>query len=1204
MTSIDAVIARSRMGGGFSERKRFTVARRQGIEKMRKFALADPHHYVLELVQAAIANHAEYVDLQVTKTSATLSYIGGGLHESELAQLFDFLFASKDRSEIGHVRELALGLNAALLFKPERIVVESGDGTLAGSTRMVLHGDHDEVEVGRPDKAMTGTYIAVQSMKRNALHGRWFSNFNEEWPREYQVIEERCLAAPIPIVVGGRPLFGWASQRTPGLFGYKKVLAFDDGELYGTLGLGPTFGHPEFRLLTWGVAIQSRSHVLVDGQQIGGIVCFDRLHKTVDHSGIVDDGRLAEMWERLKPYARQLISGQKQVSPYGATLFGQTEPLTPVQLRALVRGAPVVVAVPAGTRPDSPEGHRANAIGHALQAPVLCVVREQIRILPVLAGGELGVVCPELGTDTDVSFFNAEPAAEPARPWLASPVEVPPLPTSRLAARLTATGKTTKRQRRDAGSLADALGPADVQALVYTPADQGDRVTGLTVEVLTSDRLAWRGQVPSSHAGYVLVVRMAHTPPSLLRSAIDDAPGAPTVAEGIARAVAEHAADALATAFDRAVADLQRNPECKPGTRAASLGLAAAARSSVARLTERDGATGFELVPLGVAPAKALDLHLLATLDGREHSLRQVVASATEGLVYGAIPEVPADLDGLDKGRVLRLSSGDERLLTELIGSAAYVRVDARDVLAEFRGVVVRDIAIGLRDYPDFPLLVEGVDMSSWTDAERAQCLDTLLAELILRFLGVEPERPHGDAYPGWEENRRQACRHLQWAVVRLGDDAPEELAGLPLFTDADGHAYAWSALGAALSGEDLPLLYGEGLGDHELGQLASAALDPAAPERTEPPAMLTTPPFVHYLLGDFGVRPAFETTASPSATTASGPLLAATDITQAELRGHVGIPAEPTEPEVIVVLPDGRRTRAWELARKYGMVGLVRVAGPEWSQAIYQKLLGALDAAGDAALRGVLDKVRDAEPDGPDYARMISVLLQYAASNLVLTARPDGRVLTTLSSDLSAEILGLPVFESRFGGPVPAWRLVRRFTAAVAMEDNPTKVVLGDLAKNLSPALRGWIEEHLSLANVARPAARPARPQASPTTGTKLPALEHAAFAARIELWLERLRPDEADPVRVEVQYRGPKEEWAFGGVDSLALNADHWLVSWALAADASDAAPLSWVLLAAYAYINEVREAVTNAHERAFQLRVAKALASGELCAPTPSH
>ncbi|MEM6995748.1 MAG: hypothetical protein AAF721_34885 [Myxococcota bacterium] len=1201
MSSIDAVIARSRMAGGFSERKRFTVARREGIEKMRKFALADPHHYVLELAQSAIANHAEYIDLQVEKESATLSYIGGGLREAELAQLFDFLFASKDRADIGHVRELALGLNAALLFKPERIVVESGDGTLAGSTRMVLHGAHDEVEVGRPERPMSGTFISVQEMNRSALDGRWFSGFNEDWPREYQVIEERCLAAPIPIVVGGRPLFGWASQRTPGLFGYKKVLSFDEGELYGTLGLKPTFGHPEFRLLTWGVAIQSRSQVLLDGQQIGGIVCFDRLHKTVDHSGIVEDERLAEMWERLKPYARQLVSGKKQVSPYGATAFGQTEPLTPVQLRALVRGCPIVVAVPPGTAPSSPEGQRAHAIGHALQAPVLCVVSEQVRVLPVLAGGELGIVLPDLSSDHDRAFYGSDPATPPARPWLASPIEVEPLSTRKLAASMLGTTADAARGGHTQ-RFADALGPGEVQATVYTPAAL-THAGSLTVEVLSTDRLIWRGQVPSSHSGYVVVVQLPHTPPRVLRAPIDDAPGAPTVVEEVARVVAEHAAPALSTAFERAVADLERNPDCKPGTRAASLGLAAAARSAVARLAQGEGQPAFELVSLGTSPAKALDLPLLASVDGRPTSLRSVAASATEGLVYGSIPEVPADLEGLDRSRVLTLSAADERLVIELIGTAAYARVDARDLLASYEGVLVRDIAIGLRDYPDFPMLVEGEDPTTWPLEARKACLDTLLAELILRFLGVEPARPEAaQAYPAWEENRRQACRHLQYAVVQLDGDAPDELANLPLFRNAEGKAYSWSAVRPGLAAGDLPLLYGQGLGHHELGQLASAALNPDAPVGSDAPDLLVTSPFVHRLLQPFGVRPAFDTTAPESAAEPSRPLLSAIDVARGEIRGHVGIPTEAAETEIVVVLPNGRRTRTLELARKYGMVGLVRVAGSRWSQQIYQRLLGALDVAGTAALRALLDRVRATLPTHAHYNRMLAVLLEYAGRNLSLTARPDGGIQSTVKSDLSTEILGLPVFGSRFGGPVPAWRLVRRFAAVAAIEADPTAAVLSDLDDDLPAELRAWIAAHLRPGKIARPSTRRTRTPAPTPQWTAPKRLKHTVFAERVETWLERLRPDHGERVAVEVQYRGPKENWIFGGVNSISLNADHWLVRWGLEAPGRDAAPLAWLLLATYAYMNEVREPLTNKHERAFQVRVSEVLASGELAAPLP--
>jgi len=1198
MTSIDQVIARSRMSGGFSERKRFTVSRRRGIEKLRKFALADPHFYVLELIQAAIANNAEYVDLRVGRHNATLSYIGGGLTEHELGQLFDFLFASKDRADIGHVRELALGLNAALLFAPDKIVVESGDATLAGSTRMVVMGDHDVVEVGRPEKPMAGTFISIQGMKRNKLAGKWFSGFNDNWPREYETVEERCLAAPVPIVVGDTPLFGWSSQRTPALFGYKEVLSFDEGELYGTLGLKPSFGNPEFRLLTRGVAIQSRSHVLIQGKQIGGIICFDRLRKTVDHSGIVDDERLAELWERLRPYARQLVSGKREVSPYGATILGQNEPLLPAQLRALVRGSEVVVAVPSNTDVNTPEGRRAAGVGHALAAPVVCMEADQTRILPVLAGGSLGIVRPALDSDHDLTLYRSAPAEPPPRPWLASPLDVPSLPTAKLASRLQATGQQTREERGRAHALANRLGTGDIEATVYTPAEGGGQHSGLAVEVLTTDRQVWRGVVPSAHAGHVLVVSLPHTPPSVLREPIDDAPGAPTVVEEVARAIAEHASATLATAFERAVADLERSPDLAPGTRAASLGLSAAARSTVARLCREGEAPAFELVSLRTSPSPVLDLPLLAAVDGTTCTLRDVIARAKEGLLYGTIPEVPADLEGLDRSRVLALSATDERTLVELVGDSAYVRVDGRDVLAEHAGVQVRDIALGLRTYPDFPLLVEGVDPTTLTVEEQIAAVDTLLAQLMLRFLGMDPPRPEdAQDYPAWEEGRRQACRHLQWAAVTLGQDAPEQLRELPLFRDGEGLAFGWTEVSTALQSGSLPLLYAQGLGDHELGQLAAHALEQDRPSNGTPRLLLASP-FVHALLAPHGARPAFDSlrglSSAPSDPSAM-PMLAAVDIDRGNLRGHVGIPAEGVPPDVIVVLPDGKRTRAWEVARKYGMVGLVRISGAEWSHETYRQLVGQLEVAGAAALRKILDRVRDTEPDGAEYLRMVTVLLQYAGRHLVLTARPDGGIESSVSSDISTEVLGLPVFASRFGGPVPAWRLVRRFAAAVSsLEREPIQLVLQDLSSALPPALRTWVTAHLSPANVARPPARPARP---PFDSVQEPsALEHVEFARRIGEQLEKLRPDHAEAIEVVVQYRGPKDAWITGGLQTIVLNADHWMLQWSMSRS-DDPAVLAWLLLAAYAYINEIREAVTNEHERRFQREVARALAAGEL-------
>src|SRR5690606_26224100 len=262
MSELAAVIARARQPGEMSNRRRFTVARNRAIQKLREFALADPHDYVLELIQAAVANGAAYVDLDIDERSCTLSYIGGGLHEHELSQLFDFLFASKDRRDTAHVRSLALGINAALRFAPARVIIESGDGSTR-STRMEVRPGEDRVEVGRPTRPITGTYIRIEGMNRGALGRAWSRWARPTRPPELGRIETRCLSLPIPMVLCGEMFSSYGGQRIPRLPNYKRSLTFDEGDLYGTLGYGSRWGPAQVELFTYGVFVQAKSEFRV-----------------------------------------------------------------------------------------------------------------------------------------------------------------------------------------------------------------------------------------------------------------------------------------------------------------------------------------------------------------------------------------------------------------------------------------------------------------------------------------------------------------------------------------------------------------------------------------------------------------------------------------------------------------------------------------------------------------------------------------------------------------------------------------------------------------------------------------------------------------------------------------------------------------------------------------------------------------------------
>jgi hypothetical protein len=95
----------------------------------------------------------------------TLAYIGGGIPEAALGRLFDFLFASKDRADLGYLRELAIGVNALMVYQPRKIIIESGDGTRQGTTRMELFAGEDRLDVGRPDHTLAGTFIRAEGLK-------------------------------------------------------------------------------------------------------------------------------------------------------------------------------------------------------------------------------------------------------------------------------------------------------------------------------------------------------------------------------------------------------------------------------------------------------------------------------------------------------------------------------------------------------------------------------------------------------------------------------------------------------------------------------------------------------------------------------------------------------------------------------------------------------------------------------------------------------------------------------------------------------------------------------------------------------------------------------------------------------------------------------------------------------------------------------
>lgn len=1176
MSSIDAVIARARRPGGFTERKHFTLERSKAIVKMRRFALASPQFYILELVQSAIANQATYLDIQLEPLEGTftLSYVGGGISREELGQLFDFLFASKEELRFGHLRELALGVNALLGFGPSRIIIESGDGTLEGSTRLEIHGA-DAVDVGSPDTPLRGTFVRAEGVAAAALVEQVVFN-----------LEIRCLCAPIPVFVNGKPLFGYSSQRLPSLFGYARVIEFDEGDFYGVLGTDSGLAEHKVQVLTHGVWIQD-APFRGRSSRMGGVVCFDRLHKTADHAAIVQDQRWEEMWRRLEPYAFQLETGREGQDVHLVGVFGGPR-LSPNDARGLLAEVSHVVVVSPGTDPDSPRGRAAVAIGAALDAPVLTVGQDEKRLFRSLFDHYMVVLEPT-GSEDEIDFFVRGPDPRPAGPFLCPPVDVEPVPVSDAARVLAAVveGRDGEDEERRESDIAWRLGYlGEIRGTVFIPADAGD-AEGVRVQVRTFDRIVWEAEIPSVFPGHLLVVDVPDVSAAVMGHPLGDGTHLP---ELLALWMEERAVASFVEA-ERSALSRAQHGGIEPGTAASRLLLRVAARSVVTHLAEREGGPCLEIGTHDPELAALLGEPIVRTLAGGALSLEEIVhgMNQTAGLVYGTVPDTHPALDGLDSTRILELTHEEEASLVTLLGEASYVRVDGRDVLAEYEGVVVRDVALGLRAYPPVPLLVEG-DALPGDPQARASVLTNLIEQLMDRV------RDRGDG-----ELQRHACRHLQWFALNSSSSAGEALDvdTLPLFLDAEGIPRSLASLRPYLE-SGIAVHHTHTTAASELGGLVlrrGGSLDDV--EGTVH-ALVASPFVFGALRRRFPVRAALDLIDADEGAPATGGWLARQTVGTPEMRGEIGIPASAAvRPAVLVVDAETRtRYRLDSLAAEFGLLARLEL-GTSLDVPEYDRLRVVQQRARAVLVSytgGLLEGTTHGTLGGTTREAVVESVLSYARRHLIFVRDAIGHVRVRITDPLARRVLGLRLFERSSGAPVSALALVRAFCAH-ASGGGPGTLLDAVVQGPGSPGTRDWAQDTFDAGRIqleADPSAGAggADPLESKTPGAMLP----DTLAWNLRHWIGVLRGDGDGDTTGEVKFVDlPDLEAEIFGYHPLRVGVDHPLVKDVF--ERADSESLAWLLLACYAHLNEARDPITNEDEMVFQARVLDALASGEL-------
>ncbi|PRP93025.1 hypothetical protein ENSA5_45860 [Enhygromyxa salina] len=270
----------------------FSLDRDKAREKMRQFQLADPHRYVLLLVEAASLSGATTIVFDIDSDDMRMRF-DAALSYADLDELYTSLFVDRSTVEIRARRELALACNAVMALNPRWARIESfargEDGQLHGVAATLRPEADDEITrleqpTASPPQGMADawTTIHVKDRFRPGLLVRFIHDVRGSIPEEV-LIRERCAWASLSITLDeaevsrGLPLAPVAGVR------------FETEHLRGVAGIEVDDGRRDrsaMVLVSNGVEIAT--HELVDSVQgLWFWVDSSRFRKDVSQGDIV-----------------------------------------------------------------------------------------------------------------------------------------------------------------------------------------------------------------------------------------------------------------------------------------------------------------------------------------------------------------------------------------------------------------------------------------------------------------------------------------------------------------------------------------------------------------------------------------------------------------------------------------------------------------------------------------------------------------------------------------------------------------------------------------------------------------------------------------------------------------------------------------------------------------------------------------------------
>jgi hypothetical protein len=235
MSKAAELIAGLETDAAFDSDGAFSLDREKARQKMRQFQLADPHRYVLLLVEAAALRGASEIVFDIDSDDMHMRF-DAALSWEDLDELYTSLFVDRSSVEIRARRELALACNAVMALNPRFVNIESFAEDEQGVRARLCPDSEDEItKLDTPSAAPEGmqapwTTIHVKDRFRPGLFVRFLRDIQGTIPEE-ELIRARCGRASISLTLDGtRVSYGLPTNLVAGVH-------FETEHLRGVAGL-------------------------------------------------------------------------------------------------------------------------------------------------------------------------------------------------------------------------------------------------------------------------------------------------------------------------------------------------------------------------------------------------------------------------------------------------------------------------------------------------------------------------------------------------------------------------------------------------------------------------------------------------------------------------------------------------------------------------------------------------------------------------------------------------------------------------------------------------------------------------------------------------------------------------------------------------------------------------------------------------------